>query len=106
MLCCVVFDVSYRVNDVTVSIMGSDDISQTMICENTNTTIEFLSEMGDLPLMTLNFTDLDHTTNNWMNSYVLNVTEFRKGKHYVSLKSPCNVPKVSAKRPIRILTTC
>merc|ERR1712000_761864 len=49
------------------------------ICESSNVTIEFKSEFGDLPLLVLNSTVLDHTMNNHFGRFLANVTELRAG---------------------------
>jgi hypothetical protein len=68
---------------VKVTVIGPEnaDATTARICENGNTTIEFLTEFGDLPLFTLNMTDMDQTTLDWANGYVLNITEVRAGEY-------------------------
>mmetsp|Transcript_6213 Transcript_6213/g.9365 ORF Transcript_6213/g.9365 Transcript_6213/m.9365 type:complete len:755 (+) Transcript_6213:104-2368(+) len=65
----------YTINDVEVTIIGPE----TTICESSNVTIEFKSEFGDLPLLVLNSTVLDHTMNNHFGRFLANVTELRAG---------------------------
>eukprot|EP00607_Mallomonas_marina_P002978 CAMPEP_0182432722 /NCGR_PEP_ID=MMETSP1167-20130531/58449_1 /TAXON_ID=2988 /ORGANISM="Mallomonas Sp, Strain CCMP3275" /LENGTH=629 /DNA_ID=CAMNT_0024620567 /DNA_START=383 /DNA_END=2272 /DNA_ORIENTATION=- len=73
----------YTIHNVDVSIDGANNSTNATICNyynNTKVYIEFVWDFGDLPLLTVDRTNLqDMYSNNLQNEYLVNITEFQKG---------------------------
>jgi hypothetical protein len=59
-----------------VTIIGSE----TTICASTNTSIEFLTEFGDLPLLILDISLLADISTGHITYYLANITAVQDGK--------------------------